>query len=202
MDPSQQNYDFIMNPGHSPKQSLLNGASMKQRIIAVGILIVIVIILFSVGSSFLNSSANAGNDKIIDLAAYQSQLKSVIALGADKSRDSSLKNKAITAKYALESDYQTTANIIKKRGLKLPGDFATRYNTAALVQQLEAADKANNFDAEYSTMYTEKLGNYKTKLAEIYQGVAAPDQPTIKKFNENAKLLLGEYDAQTLEVGQ
>ena len=192
MDQSHTNFDFIMNSGTGPKKSLLQANSPKQRAIFVVIAVILLIILFVVGNALLSASSNAQNNKILDLAAYQSQLKSVIAIGAEKSRDENLRNKAITAKFTLESDYLATTTIIKNRGLKIPGDFTTRYSTASLVTQLEEADKQNNFDAEYGVMYTEKLGNYKAKLSEIYSGLAVNDQQTVAQFHTNVRLLLGE----------
>ena len=197
MGPSgtEPNYDFIMNSSKSSKKSLLPNGSMKQRIITVGAVTALLIVVAMIASNLLSAAANKGSSQLIDLAAYQTALKTIIAVGADKSRDATLKNNATTAKYTLESDYQQLTKIIKSRGIKIPKDFATRYNTTTLTTQLDEADKANRFDEEFTEVYKDKLTNYKTKLSETYYAIGDTDKTVILNLNSNVKVLLGEQSS-------
>jgi len=188
----EPNYDFIMSSGQSPKRSLLSGSSTKGRAIIFFGGLAFVIVLFVVVGNVLGASGKQASNNITDLAAYQSELKRIIAIGAEKSRDSNLRSKAVTAKYVLESDYQSTVKLMRGRGIKAPKDFTTRYSSKTLDTQLDDADKSNNFDAEYQAIYTEKLTNYKTKMSSIYPTLSASEQAVVKQQNNNAKILLGE----------
>jgi hypothetical protein len=155
---------------------------------AFGILIVVVV----VGSAIIGNLGGKSNDQVLDLVAYQSELKRVIALGTDKARSSATKNKALTASLTLESDYQQTVKIVNSRKIKTPKNLTARYAGTQSDQALDTADKANNFDAKYDEIYTEKLTKYKAKLAEIYPSLTPAEKNIIKKSSDNAKLLLGE----------
>jgi hypothetical protein len=132
------------------------------------------------------------NNTVIDLIAYQSELKRIIALGVDKSRDSTTKNKAITATYTLESDYQQTVKIINARHLKPTKSALAKYTGKETDTLLDAADKANNFDEKYNQIYLEKLTKYKAKLAEVFPELKPNEQVIIKSQNNNVKVLLGD----------
>lgn len=194
MNPSgtEPNFDFIMNPNKSSKRSMLPNGSMKQRIITVGGIGAILIVVVIIAANVLGSLANKGSGQLIDLAAYQSALKSIVAIGAEKGRDATIKNKATTAKFALESDYQQLVGVLKTKGVKTPKDFATRYNTATVTKQLDDAEKANRFDEEFTQVFNEKLATYKTKLSQTYQAVSGSDKQLILNQNNNVKVLLGE----------
>lgn len=190
MNSDHPNFDFIMNPG---KQGAGYGAdAKKRRIITVLVGVVIILTLTLIVGKVISSTANKSNEQLMDLVAYQAELKRVIGLGVEKSRSSTTKNKAITATYTLESDYQQTAGIIRAKGIKTPKNLTARYAGGTSDQELDTADKANAFDAKYEELYKQKLTNYKVKLADIYPNLSPSEQAIIKKQNENAKLLLGE----------
>jgi len=192
MDPQNQpNFDFIMNP-ETQKNSgrLIN--SKKQRIITVAVGLLVLLIVTIIAGSVINAVTGKSNDQVLDLVAFQSELKRVIALGSDRSRSADTKNKSLTATYTLESDYQQTIKIMNARGIKAPKDLTARYAGTQTDQELDSADKANNFDAKYEEIYTEKLTKYKAKLSEVYPSLKPTEQAIVKKQSDNAKVLLGE----------
>lgn len=187
----QPNYDFILNP-QKPQRSRLAMNSMKQRILvvggAIGVLIVVIVLL----SSIIGGLGSKSNEQFLDLAAYQSELGRVLELGAERARSTATKNKAVTASYTLNTDYQRTVTIINNRGVKPPKDLLARYKGGDSDQKLDAAEKANNFDSVYEEIYKEKLTNYRAKLNEIYPSLAPNEQAVLKDYSNHAKLLLGE----------
>jgi hypothetical protein len=193
---NQPNFDFIINP-ETQKGSgrLLN--SKKQRIITVVVGIVVLLVVTMVASTVIKSISGKSNDQVLDLVAFQSELKRVIALGNDRSRSADTKNKALTATYTLESDYQQTLKIMNSRSIKAPKDLTARYAGNQSDQALDAAEKANNFDAKYEEIYAEKLTKYKAKLSEVYPSLKPAEQAIVKKQSDNAKALLGETTAET-----
>jgi hypothetical protein len=190
MDP--QNYEFIMNAGNQPKRPMLALDSKKQRIVVFGAGIALLVIVLMIFANALSASSRKASDSLLDLAAYQTELTRIVTLGTQKTRDANVKNKAITASITLQSDYSDTAKMVNNRRVKIPKELATRYAGGTSDQLLDAADKANNFDAVYIELYTEKLTNYKNKLAEVFPNLSPNEQAVIKKQNQNAKILLGE----------
>lgn len=188
----QPDYDFILNPAKPPKRPLLNGSSMKQRILVVAGALLVIIVLLTIGSKLLGASAAKNNEALIDLAAYQTAMKTIISTGSKKARDEALRNKAITAQYTLESDLQQTSGVLKKRRVAVPKDFASRYKASEAVTLLEEADKANNFDSAYTDVYNEKMAKYKEKLTEVFGNVSSADQTMVRAHLGHVKILLGE----------
>ena len=187
-----QNYDFITSSGNRQKPSLLAGGSKRSRIIIFGSGIVGVVVLIVIAANIIGSVAGKSGKSVVDLVAYQSELKRVVALGVDKSRNSEVKNKALTASYTLESDYKLTVKIVGSRGLKPSKTDLAKYNGTTTDKLLEEADKANKFDAKYNEIYIEKLTKYKQKLSEIYPQLKPAEQKIIKLQSNHAKTLLGE----------
>jgi hypothetical protein len=186
----QPNFDFIMNPQKNKGSDPTNGKKQRIMVVVGGTLLLLVITIIL--ANVLSAASGKANNQIVDLAAYQTELKRVIGLGQEKARSSTTKNKAVTASYALESDYQQTVTMMKNRGISPPKDFAARYAGTQSDTALDAADKANAFDEKYEEIYKEKLGNYKAKLAEIYPSLTQSEQVLIKKSSDNTKILLGE----------
>ncbi len=188
---NQPNFDFIMNPKTQKSSGRLIN-SKKQRIITVAVGLLVLLIITIVAGSFIKAIGGKSNDQVLDLVAFQSELKRVIALGSDRSRSAETKNKAMTATYTLESDYQQTIKIMNSRGIKAPKDLTARYAGTQTDQALDTADKANAFDQKYEEIYTEKLTKYKAKLSEVYPSLKPAEQAIVKKQSDNAKILLGE----------
>jgi hypothetical protein len=185
-------YGFIMDTGHAPKKGPLNLGSTKARIIAILGMGVGVIIVVVIGASIISALTNKSSKAVVDLLAYQSELKRVVALGIDKSRDSTTKNKAVTASFTLENDYQRTVKIVNSRRLKPSKVDLAKYSGTVTDKELDAADKANKFDDKYNEIYKEKLTKYRAKLSEVYPTLNPAEQKIIKTSSNNAKVLLGE----------
>ena len=187
----QPNFDFIMNPDKG-KSSGLSASSKKQRIIIFAAGVLLLLILTIVVSSIISANTGKASKAILDLGAYQTELKRVIGLGNDKVRDPELHNKSLTASYTLESDYQLTVSMINARGIQPSKDFATKYAGTQSDVLLDAAEKSNTYDTVYQDIYKEKLTKYKAKLAATYQLVSASEKTVIKQQSDHVKTLLGE----------
>jgi flagellar basal body-associated protein FliL len=186
----QPNYDFILN---SQKQNGRGAmSSRKQRIIFVLVTVIVVLVTTIIIGNVVSSASNKTNNQVLDLVAYQAELKRVIGLGNERARSSATKNKALTASLTLESDYKKTVTIINSRKVKIPKDLFVKYSGTQTDQTLDVAEKSNAFDSTYEELYTEKLTNYRAKLVEIYPSLKPAEQAVIKKQSDNVKLLLGE----------
>ncbi len=185
----QPNYDFILQSPQKPQRSF-TPSGKTGRIITVGGMALVGFILIMVFSSIMSAAGNQASNDLQDLAAYQTELRRVISLGKDRTRDSDLHIKALTASYSLQSQYQTSVGLLKIRKTKLNTKQLSKYNGKSSDTALDAAEKANNFDQVYADLYTEKLTNYQTKLASIYPHLGPNEQKQLKAMNEGVKALL------------
>lgn len=185
----QPNYDFIMNPTKSraPKSS-----SMKQRIIVVAVSAIILMVAVLIANALLSSGTKNASNSLIDLIAYQSELKRIITTGVEDSRSIEIQNKAVTASNVLETHLKDSQAMLRNRRVALPKDISSRYASPEIDKQLEDAKKANQFDSVYSAVYSEKLLNYQTKLRESFPALSAPEQEKLRGANESVKILLGQ----------
>ena len=196
MYPDQQNqqpapnYDFIMNSNQRPKRSFGAPSSKAGRIGLIAGLVAVVFIMVMVFGSVVSSASNKGGRDLADLVAYQSELSRILALGNERTRDSGLRIKSVTASYTLKTHYQASAGLIKKRGIKVDKKSLAKYNGTQNDALLNQADKSNTFDTAYQAIYNEKLTAYQAKLSSIYPHLSKKEQSAVKAMNEATKTLL------------
>jgi hypothetical protein len=187
-----QNYDFILNPTKPKRQLLFAPNSTGGKIgFIVGVLTLVVIILIGF-NALISSSANKAAGNLTDLVAYQTELGRVIALNQNTARDQTLNTKSLTASYMLLSHTNQTTALLKARSIKISPKQLVKYTSKNNDTVLNAAVQANDFDAVYGELYSEKLTSYKTKLSAVYPSLSLREKAVIKTQSTEIKTLLGE----------
>lgn len=151
-------------------------------------------ILAFVFLSLMQRSSRSGSAELIDLAAYQTELARIIDIGVKNSPDSGVQGIAQTGSLTLVSDLIRTRKIIDSKSVRLGKNDLGKYQTKSIDTDLDVAKTANNFDAVFTKLVDEKLGDYELKLASTY--AAQNDikiRNTLRNFNAHAELLPFSY---------
>lgn len=195
MYPDQQpapSYDFILNPANPKRQVLFAPNSTGGKIgFIIGILTLLLVVLVGF-NALVGASANRAANNLTDLVAYQTELGRIIRLNENKARDQELNTKSLTAGYMLQSHTNQTTALLKTRKVKVASKQLAKYSSKTSDTALNTAEQANNFDAVYTELYTEKLSSYKTKLSSVYPSLSPREKNIIKTQNTEIKTLLGE----------
>lgn len=177
---SPQNNDpfaFMMDnkpAGKKPVWGGFNKSSLRQRIMIVVGGVVILIILVSVGLSWLNRSRSAGLNDLVATAKKQSEIIRIAALGEKSSHDSRLVNLAITTRLSLVSQQTQLLVLIKARGSKLNSSSLAAIKNKSLEDSLASAAKNNSFDQNFETTLKDELGQYQTLLSTAFKLNSGP----------------------------
>lgn len=199
MPPTQQtpttvpNLDFILQ-SEQPKPKRFGRGDKTQRILLVTIVGIVLVILVFVFLTFVRSGSRRGSAELIDLAAYQTELARVMDIGVKDSSDSSVQGVAQTGSLTITSDLIRTKKMIASKSAKIGKNDLGKYVTKSIDADLEAAKTANEFDAVFTALIDEKLGDYKTRLASVFAAQSdAKIQNTLRNFKSNAELLPFSY---------
>ncbi len=123
--------------------------STKQRIIFVGLGVVVLFIIVSVVVSLLNSASNQNVVDLQSVAKQQTEIIRVANIGASKAKDSKTSNFALTTSLSLASSQTNTLEALKKAGRKMsPKDLNAGKNTDT-DSLLTKAEQANSFDETF-----------------------------------------------------
>lgn len=199
MPPTQQtpttvpNLDFILQ-SEQPKPQRFSNGGKTQRLIVVVFAGIILIILAFVFLSIMRSSSRRGSAELIDLAAYQTELARVIDIGVKDSPDSSVQGIAQTGSLTITSDLIKTKKMIASKSAKIGKNDLAKYSTNSIDKDLDAAKTANNFDAVFTKLIDDKLGDYKLKLANTFAAQSDTKiRNTLRTFNAHTELLPFSY---------
>lgn len=183
----QNNYDFIMN--QTPQKKTLFGGSKKQRIIVFaaiggGVLVLLVLLLSLV---FGGKSDTA--TLLAPVAAAQTDLIDITAIGTETARETALKNKSASANAIISSQNSTISAQMGKNGKKL----AAPYQNDGYKKELEEAKNAGSFDKVYSAILSNRLDLYRQSLVTAYSKVgSAKLKKELEAYYSQIGVLIGE----------
>lgn len=164
MQPDQNQYNFIMNPGTNNSSGPNFLRDPKKRIFVaiafVSFVVLIAIILVGVFLS-LTSKSSAG---IKDVVAYQTEILRVSEIGLKDSTDNSIKAKIASLQSFMASDL---AKATKSSG-KLSKEELAKYQDDSVDKALVSAKATNTFDSVIIQQLDELLAEYQEKLEGTY----------------------------------
>lgn len=195
MQPDQDQYGFIMNPGTGPqKRSMLPGfgtMSKKQLLIFGGagvlILAMLVTILFS-----LLSGGPTNKDQLLAVVAQQNELIRISDIAVKEARGIEAKNLAMTTKLSLRSDQSSLTAALKAQNVKVGGKDLQAAKDSDTDRLLEDAKQNNRFDEVYLEFIQAALVEYQKNLNTAYKTTISPQLKEAMKIQyQNASIIIG-----------
>ena len=188
-------YNFIMSGGRPVKKSALGGllprgTSTLQRvlifIIIAGVLITIAALVFS----FIFGGKTSNTDKLVGIAAQQTELARVAAIGEKEAVGVDAKNLASTVSLSLISGQQQLLEVIKAQGHKIKPQELSAAKDEKTDQQLTAAGQSNRFDETFTEVMQAGLSNYQKDLNEAYNASSSKtEKQALENLYNQVKLL-------------
>lgn len=187
--PSQ--YDFILSHGEKPKRSFLPGGnSFKSRVLlVVGGAVVLMLVAFVVMSLFFKGSGQT--DKLVSLAAQQTEIARIAELGAKNAKSPDTRNFAVTTSLALTSSGQDIKELLKKQGRKLDAKELAAKKNSETDKKLEAAANANRYDEVFLEILNSQLNSYKQAVKELHaSSTQKSEKELLNKSYRQAAIIL------------
>ncbi|GAC1387892.1 MAG: hypothetical protein NVS1B7_2170 [Candidatus Saccharimonadales bacterium] len=195
MIPSQNSsnpYNFILNPQQPPKKRLLlSSSSPKARIITVLAGLLALIVLGSIMSSVISSSAGAGTKSLIDIAGQQQELVRISKIGTTSAKSKTTLNLAITTQLVVSSDQASLLSLLKRSNIKLNLAQLNSHKNLQTDALLTQASQTNQFDDVYAQIQQRELNNYQLAIKTAYtknKGLAA--RKLLNREFDNSKTLV------------
>lgn len=190
----QQDYSFIMQNNGTNKSPILAPKTQKQRIFLVlfitgaivllGILLMIIINIFSVDNS----------KKLTDLAITQNEIQRIMDIGVKDSKDGGTKALAQTASSIFATHKQSTITLASKKNIKISDKQLSATKSTETNKKLEQAKNANNFDEVFLEIYDAQLVLYSQKVKELYESENDKSIKTaLNNFYKDAGLMPTNY---------
>lgn len=184
-------YGFIMDPQKPPRRPFtLPGNSMGIRVAFAAGGLIMLIILFSIGSSFLNKSSNLQKQKLLSLAQTQSEIVGVVNTASEKINDKDLLYRAATVKITLESSQQQVISALQKRGKKKIKEKELNVTNPADDAVLSEGEQNGRYDEAYTQLLQKLLSDYQRKLKAVYDSGTVSEKEIATNANEQIKMLL------------
>jgi hypothetical protein len=188
-------YDFIMNPQKPPRRPLFfTRGSMAQKIAFILGGFILLIVLISIASSFLNSASNAQNDKLLNLVRTESEIVRVADTASSKLTDKDLLFKSASTRLSVESTKQQIIAVLEARGKKFKEKdiiFENPENDAVLSE----GEQNGRYDQTYKQLLETLLADYQKLLEDAYSSAGAREKDIMVSANEQINLILGTGQA-------
>lgn len=184
MNPDQQNqYDFIMSSQAPQKKPMLNlqNSSGPKRLLIIITFITFVLIVLIIGFNFLTSLGKANNDDLVLVEAHQTELLRVIDLGLKSANDPAFKNQLATLQATVKTDLNQTADLLKKRSVKVDKISLASQKNAEIDKELEAAKKNGKFDEAAIAAVQSTASKYYDSLKIASNDASGTVEPGILK---------------------
>jgi hypothetical protein len=192
--PGQNPYDFIMNPQKPQRDpiSLFTGGNMIKRAIIAVVGLIVLIVLYSIVSGFLNGASSDQINRLISIARTESEITRVTgAVNMTKLNDRNVINYATTAKLSAQSSSHEILAVLAARGKKVKTtDISTvdLGNDAALKQ----GEENGRYDQAMKQLLDKLLARYQQQLAAAYTPGTLKEKQVIKSANDQVNLLLSK----------
>ncbi len=194
----QPNYDFIINPAKPGRRSLFAGNSLQQRLLLVGLGLLVLIIIATVIINLLSSTSDYG-PSFIAVAQEQQELihlanQATASTQSKVSADNA--NLAATLQLAVTSGQSNLTSYLKRNHHKVTSQQLSARISAATDQQLAAAATAGTYDDTFKSVILAQLGQYQQALKLAYLKAQGPVGRKLLNDDYNqAQLLLTQLSS-------
>ncbi|MCA9348736.1 hypothetical protein KC878_01160 [Candidatus Saccharibacteria bacterium] len=191
-------YDFFLNPQTqtSPKRSFSpNGqpSMLKRLMVVVGGICLLIVIAWVVFGIVLKPDTGPA-DRLAEIYSEQADLLDIASGAKSKIRSSESQELLAGSVVLLNSDHFAINSLLEKLGREVTKLELQNAVDQTIRDELNAATSANTYDTSFYELYTNKLLEYRSQLAEAYAGTDSTSQrETINQAYANISILLG-YD--------
>jgi hypothetical protein len=190
--PSNNPYEFIMNP-QKPKKPpvLIGGNSTMQRILVVVGGLIVLVILAVVVSSLLTAGSKEKTAGLLTVAQDQTELIRIATDGTQHATTLPGQSLAQNVRASITSDNAALLDYMAKNGQKVTPIQLAAKQSKTTDATLASALENSTYDSAFKDIIQTELQSYSTALQKAYKANPGPKgQTLLSKQYDAAKLLL------------
>lgn len=189
-----QPYDFIMNPGSSPKRSLFSNNSLPFKIALIGGGLLVLLILISVIRGFFAPEPVV--PYYINVAQKQQSLIHLATAAKEQDDLSTInKNFVATAELSLASSQSDLINYLTENGQTVDPKQLGLQIDPQLDERLKTAAAATTYNQTFKEILKEEITDYMSALQQTYdKSPGQTGRELLSKQYDQAELLLKQLE--------
>lgn len=168
---------------------------MVKKVILAVVGLIVLIILYSFVSGFLNGASNDQINRLIGIARTESELVRVTgSTNMTKLSDRDVINYATSVKVSTQSSQKEIIGALARRGKSVKANeinISSPSDDAALTQ----GEQNGRYDQAMKQLLDKLLAQYQRQLAAAYTPGTASEKQIINSANDQVNLLLGKKPA-------
>lgn len=162
---------------------------MLVRAILVGVGVIFLIIMAVIVASLLNSSSNAQNQRLLEIAQTQGEIGRIADASSDKISSSELAESVATLKITTISAQKDVVSLLSARGADADDKQLALGENPANDKILTEAEQNSRFDEALLALLEEQLSNYQIRLEAAYNSGSASEQEVLSGIYDQLGLL-------------
>lgn len=193
MQPNQQNpYDFILSGNQKPPRNPLFDLSKPIKIALVAGIIILMIIIWTVLSSFMNSESNAQKDRLLEITKKQGEIIRISTLGEKDTKGIEAKELAANSKISTQSSQLEVKQLLSSRGV---GEKGVNKQLSAGKnpkndETLQDGKDNNRYDETFMALMNQHLSDYQKLVQSAYENGSIKEKTALQTAFNNTTLLL------------
>jgi hypothetical protein len=190
--PSNNPYDFILNPSPKPKKGF--GGLMRDKLIRTLVFVLGGTFIFMIVVAIALNSFGGGNqvntNDMVSLGQSQTELIRVARQGSSASRQGT-RALATTVEYTMKTQLQQTTALLAENDRKLGDKELTLKQNANTDQQFKASKATSTFDLVYAQVMEKQLQTYSRELqSTLNKSSNSDERELLSSYNQQVQLLL------------
>ncbi|HSH17977.1 MAG TPA: hypothetical protein VK978_01200 [Candidatus Saccharimonadales bacterium] len=182
----QSPYDFFMEPGNSPRQSMSPG---KKMALIVGAAVALLAGLAAM-IALLAGTGSPQAPQLVSVVQSQQEIVRVASEGRENVQAENLKNFSVTASTAVASQQAELTGLLAKQDIEIDKDQIELGKKPQTDQALTAALSSSTYDTTYTSIMQTELNTYEKRLEEATAAsVSEGDRALLQKYTVGAQLL-------------
>lgn len=192
LGPSNNPYDFIMNPEKSPKKRAFGLDPLLTKILLIvaavfGLMVIIAIVL-----NFAAPKQVSAGD-LIALAQTQQEIIRVAHQGSADAVQQTTKNLAITTEFSLKTQQSALLQYLADHGTDVDEKQLGLKQDADTDLKLKEAKQTSTFDITFSGIIEEELRKYANTMNTLFNSTQNEDEQDLLSNNYGeAQLLIAQ----------
>jgi len=187
-------YDFILNAGDPPKESLWSKIDKKRVIIFVIFVIIFIIICSIVFTIISNKNNLTQQSRLLTVAQSQNEVIRTSELGYERITDPDLKKRVQNIDTTLKKAVENTKIMIYDRGDNVEESQLTANQDNGTEDLLNKAETYGNYDETLDKVLNTKLTAYQQALLIAEKSSNKAEKSALEANYKEADAMLGLVD--------
>lgn len=186
-------YDFINN---SPSEQYTQGRKQRIRLVIIGAVGLVLFLFLLFGLIF--SGGNGNVERLVGIVGRQTELVRVATLGEKGANATDVRQFAGTVRLSLTSAQSELRSYVQQQDRPIKTQELNGAKDTDTDKALTAAQQANRFDEEFTSIMSKQLAAYRQELREAFDASNSDkERQVLQGLYTKARTLTAESSSTT-----